>query len=110
MEAEDLKRRLAKARASGRRTYPAALREAVVRYASQRRAERVGRDKIAAELAMSAGTLDYWCGQTRPRGSLTPVAIITEPESRREVVVECGPLRVRGLDVPTLAELLRRLA
>jgi hypothetical protein len=37
------------------------------------------------------------------------VAIVAEREPRRELVVEYGPLRVRGLDVGGLAELLKRL-
>lgn len=111
MEESDLKRRLAKAKASGRHVYPRALREAVVKHATQRRAERVSRERIARELGMSPATLDYWCAPARRgRGELTPVTIVARPEPAREVIVEVGPLRVRGLDVTTLAELLRRLA
>src|SRR5262245_42786090 len=109
MELEDLKRRLAKVRGSGQRRYPTELREAVVRYAGSRRAARASRTTIASELGMSVGTLEYWCGPARSKATLAPVAIVhAEPNS--ELIVELGALRVRGLDVTTLAALLRRLA
>ena len=107
MEANELKRRLAHGR--GSRGYPAEVREAVLAYAARRRAERVSQDKVAAELGMSPQTLCYWRALARQRGGIAPVAIVAEPESTRELVVECGPLRVRGLDVGGIAELLRRL-
>ena len=55
-------------------------------------------------------TLSYWCTPPRKGARLTPVSIVPAREVARDVVVECGPLRVRGLDVPGVAELLRRLA
>lgn len=107
MEASELKRRLAQGR--GRHGYPAELREAVLVYAARRKAERVSQSKVAAELEMSDQTLCYWRALARQRGAITPVAIVREREVSREVVVECGPLRVRGLDVSGVADLLRRL-
>ena len=109
MEASELRRRLAQGR--GQRGYPAELREAVLAYAARRKSERGSQDKVAAELGMSAQTLCYWraLARQRERGGLAPVAIVAARESPREVVVECGPLRVRGLDVNGVAELLRRL-
>lgn len=109
MDASELKKRLAAARAAKRGRYPAALREAVVAYARKRREERVSQAKTAAELGLSAATLSYWCAPARRAGTLAPVAIVAEREPRRELVVEYGPLRVRGLDVGGLAELLKRL-
>jgi hypothetical protein len=41
---------------------------------------------------------------------MEPVTIVAQREPAREVVVECGPLVVRGLDVASVAALLRRLA
>ena len=109
METNELKRQLSRARGEKRSRYPAALRQAVIAYAGRRRAQKVSRDAVAAELGMSVATLSYWCAPKRARGTLEPVSIVkSEPE--HEVVVECGPLRVRGLDVASVAELLRRLA
>jgi transposase-like protein len=65
--------------------------------------------KVAAELGMSRQTLCYWRALARQRGKVAPVAIVAKREPTREVLVECGPLRVHGLDVAGVAELLRRL-
>ena len=110
MDVAALKRLLARARADKRGRYPTKLREAVVAYAARRRVQKASRDVVAAELGMSAATLSYWCAPARTRGTLEPVAIVARAEPARDVVVECGPLRVRGLDVASVAELLRRLA
>jgi hypothetical protein len=110
MEASELKRLLAKARADKGGRYPVKLREAAVAYASRRRTQKASRDVVAAELGMSVATLSYWCAPARTRGTLEPVTIVARPEPVSDVVVECGPLRVRGLDVASVAELLRRLA
>jgi hypothetical protein len=110
MDATELKRLLAKGRTSRRGRYPLKVREVVVAYAAKRRAQKASREVVAAELGMSAATLSYWCAPARSRGALEPVIIVARHESAREVVVECGPLRVRGLDVGAVAELLRRLA
>jgi transposase-like protein len=107
MEAIELKRQLAAGR--GRRGYPAELREAILAYAAKRRSERVSQEKVAEELGMSPQTLCYWRALARQRGKIAPVAIVAKREPAREVLVECGPLRVRGLDVSGVAELLRRL-
>lgn len=107
MEASELKRELAKARARGGR-YPAVLRDAVVAFAAS--AKRTGKNQrvVAEELGMSLQTLCYWRALARSKGALLPVTIVAEPQP--ELTVECGPLRVRGLDVGGVAELLRRLA
>ncbi|HTU61890.1 MAG TPA: hypothetical protein VMF89_25710 [Polyangiales bacterium] len=110
MEGTELKKLLGRARSDKRSRYPAKLREAVVAYASRRRGQKASRDVVAAELGMSVATLSYWCAPARTRGTLEPVSIVARPEPTRDVVVECGPLRVRGLDVASVAELLRRLA
>jgi hypothetical protein len=109
MEANELKKQLAAARAARRGSYPSALREKVVAYAAKRRAQRVSRDRVATELGMSAATLSYWCAPARRSPSLAPVTVIAEAAPRQEVLVECGPLRIRGLDVNGVAELLKRL-
>ncbi len=78
-------------------------------YASRRRSERVSQEKVAAELGMSPQTLCYWRALARQRGGIAPVATVAQRAPEREVIVECGPLRVKGVDVSGVAELLRRL-
>jgi transposase-like protein len=106
MEAPELKRRLA-ARGRGKRGCPAELKEAVLAYAARRKAEGVSRRATANELGMSEQTLWYWASQVRRRARLAPVQVVHDRAP--ELVVEFGPLRVRGLDVTSVAELLRRL-
>jgi transposase-like protein len=110
MEATELKRELIKAKASRRGRYPVGLREAVLEYAARSKKHGKSHVKVAAELGMSVQTLCYWRAVARNRGALTPVAIVPAPVVEREPVVELGPLRVRGLDVAGVAELLKRLA
>jgi transposase-like protein len=110
MEATELKRELAKAKSSKGGRYPAALRDAVVEYAAKRKEHGTSHAKVAAELGMSEPTLSFWRSQARSRGNLVPVAIVAAPRVEREAIVELGPLRVRGLDIAGIAELLKRLA
>jgi hypothetical protein len=106
MEAAELKRELSKARGRGGR-YPAELRDAVVEYAARAKKRKINQRVVAEELGMSVQTLCYWRALARSKGALTPVTIVAEPQAA--LTVECGPLRVRGLDVGGVAELLRRL-
>jgi hypothetical protein len=69
----------------------------------------VSREVVASVLGMGVATLSYWCAPKRVLGTLAPLSIV-KAEPDRDVVVECGPLRVLGLDVAPVAELLRRLA
>jgi hypothetical protein len=110
MEADELRRELARARRAKRGRYPAQLRDAVVAYLLRAKQQKKTQAAVATELGMSMQTLCYWRALARSRGTLAPVTIIAEPEVAREIVVECGPLRVRGLDAAGLAELFRRLA
>jgi transposase-like protein len=110
MEANELRRRLAQARSQGRRRYPKDLREAVVAYALRRKAERVCQAKVASELGVSEQTLCYWRAIHRERAGLARVAVVAEQARSEEVILECGPLRVRGLGIEGVAELLKRLS
>ena len=96
------------ARRGGRRC-PRELREEVLEYT--RVAKREGKTDvvIASELGMCLGTLQCWRSVAR-RGRLMPVTIVSSPTPTAEVVVECGRVRIRGLDIEGVAELLKRLA
>ena len=108
MDSDSLKRRLRSARRAGRR-YPTALREAVLDHA--RKAKEAGRSDAAltSELGMSLGTLQYWRATER-RGKFVPVTVVEAPAQAPGLVIECGQLRVHGLDLDGVTELLRRLA
>ena len=106
MDSNSLKRRLRSARRAGRR-YPTALREAVLDHA--RKAKEAGKSDaaLASELGMSLGTLQYW--RATQRGKLVPVTVVEAPAPTPGLVLECGRLRVHGLNLDVLTELLRRL-
>lgn len=108
MNVGELKHRLAQGR--GARGYPAELKAAAVAYATTRRAAGATQATVAQELGVSDTSLLSW-GSPRRRGGLTPVKVLTafEPEPAHELVVECGPIRIRGLDVIGIVDLLRRL-
>jgi transposase-like protein len=110
MDSGELKRRVRKARSGGRGRYPTELRDAVLAYASSAKRRGTSGAKVASELGMSVQTLQYWRSASRRRGRLMPVAVVAERAPEREVVVVCGHVTVRGLDLVGLAELLKRLA
>jgi len=106
----ELRKRGRKARSGGRGRYPAELREAVLAYAGRAKRRGTSRAKVASELGLSVQTLQYWRSASRRRGRMMPVAVVAERGPEREVVVECGQVWVRGLDLEGVAELLKRLA
>jgi hypothetical protein len=110
VDSGSLKRRLRSARRAGRR-YPPGLRDAVLDHA--RKAKEVGKSDaaLASELGMSLGTLQYWRATER-RGKVVPVTIVEPPALAPApgLVIECGRLRVHGLGLDDVTELLRRLA
>jgi transposase-like protein len=109
VDGEGLKLRLRRARSGGRRRYPFDLRKAVVEYASRARQQGKSGAKVAAELGMSFHTLQYWQAAARGQGQLLPVKIVASTAAVQEVIIECGQVRVRGLDIAAVAELLKRL-
>jgi hypothetical protein len=108
VDSGDLKRRLRRARRAGRR-YPAELRDAVLEHS--RKAKGLGKSEaaLASELGMSLGTLQYWRATER-RGKLVPVTVVEASAPAWGLVIECGRLRVHGLDLDGVTELLKRLA
>ena len=112
METEELKRELAKFEGRRGNKYPEELRDAVVALSNRNKSLGKSLRETAEELGMSAQTLGYWRALARnDSGKLTRVAVVGEsPAARGSLVVEYGPLRVSGLDLAAVAELMRRLA
>jgi len=97
-------------RGPGRR-YPAELKRQGEAYLRARHAAGATTSAAARELGLRRHTLESWMGSAsleRPPLFL-PVSVTEEPTWR---VVVHGPagLRIEGLDVAGVAELLRRLA
>jgi transposase-like protein len=100
-------------RGRGRR-YPAALKAAVVAYAERQRAEGASVSKIARDLGLDAWTLTTWrraapVPPQRP-STFVPVRVVpTSPPPKRLRIRTRAGLRIDGLDIDTLVELVRRL-
>jgi transposase len=102
---------------TGRR-YPRALRKALTAHAEARQAEGATLEVIGSELGMSSRTLWYWLRKQpevkrQARARLLPVQVVeAQMQQQQGSIVVHGPrgMRIDGLDVATLAELLQRLS
>ncbi|MCP3170257.1 transposase [Myxococcus qinghaiensis] len=97
-----------------------AFRAQAVEYVRSRQAQGVTQEAAAKELGMSSWTLSRWHqqvrrGAVRPPGGkevsrvFRPVALKRESEAERLVVHAAGGVRVEGLTLRQVAELLREL-
>lgn len=121
MDAAGIRRQIAAERAAGRgrpgKGFAAEVREQAVAYAARRRAQGVSQQVLATELGLAVTTLENWRHQSA-HGAIVPGfrAVQLAHEHAVEVVgsgvVVHGAhgVRIEGLDVAQLAELLRRLA
>ena len=95
--------------------YPIALRTPALRFVRARLAGGSSLTAAAAELGLGVDTVRRWQaggrGRRLRRARVRPVVIVSAPPTAPALVVH-GPagLRVEGLDVVALAELLRRLS
>ena len=99
-----------RSRGPGRR-YPASMREKAEDYLRMRRQAGAPVGLIARELGLGSGTLARWAARRRRNASVgfVPVRVAAAPVGG--VVVHApGGLRIEGLDVATLVDLVRRLA
>jgi hypothetical protein len=85
-------------------------REALA-YLAERRRAGGGVASVASELGIPKRTLKPWAAAPRPTGNakFVPMAVVANGPGTAAIVVRAGGLRVEGLDVATLADLLRRL-
>jgi hypothetical protein len=89
------------------RPYPSELRERAVRCAEALRAEGLGVDRIAKRLGIAPLTLRSWL--SRPVFRAVEIAR-TQPLKAEVVVLDpSSGLRIVGLDVVGVAELIRSL-
>lgn len=98
-------------RAGAGRPYPESLRAAALEYRRGREHEGASLVEVAAELGMNVATLVRWSRRKRGKdASFRAIEIVAEPV-RHEFVVH-GPrqLRIEGLTVGELAELIERLS
>ncbi len=97
-------------RGPGRR-YPADVRRRGAAYLRARQAAGAPLSAVVRELGVRREMLVGWAAplEAEPAPRFVPVAVIDAPAGRI-VVHGPGGVRVEGLDVPALADLLRRLA
>ncbi len=99
-------------RGAGRR-YPPALRRMAVDYFRRRRAAGTSVEAISRELGVKRHTIVGWTAtpEVAAAPAFLPVHLVADaPAASRIVVHGPGGVRVEGLDLAGVAELLRRLA
>ena len=113
-EAEALRRAFGRLGPRGRgRRYPAELRSRTMAYVGKRRAEGATTKSIEGELGVTWTTLARWSSTDAEPGF---AHVVVHADAGRKPDGDClivyGPagLRIEGLNLDALAELLRRLA
>ncbi|HYD41622.1 MAG TPA: hypothetical protein VEB43_12410 [Anaeromyxobacter sp.] len=99
-------------RGAGRR-YPREARRMAAEYFRRRRAVGAATSAISRELGVKRHTLAAWVAAEAPGGParFVPVSVVPDAATPARLVVHGpGGVRVEGLDVAGVAELLRRLA
>jgi transposase len=120
MTKESLRVALAKADRSGAgRPYPPELRREAVAYVESRRQEGATRDEAASEIGVSTESIARWSARmvSGERVGFRQVVVMphalvaTGPAAKHGRPIVHGPhgLRIEGLDVAGIAELLRSL-
>jgi transposase len=99
-----------------RRRYSKGLRERILGYIEERHGEGISRTRACDELGLDWGNVHRWKTGRDPRSttSFRRVRVIAAPDpvaARAAQLVVHGPrgLRVEGLDVEGVVDLLRRL-
>jgi|SRR6185369_924568 len=110
---EELKVELSELGPRGRgRPYPKGLLEKLLSYTVARRRQGAKLVEVAAELGMPNHTLSRCVGEKRAAKHFERVEVIAAPAAptARALIVH-GPrgLRIEGLDIAALAELVRRV-
>jgi hypothetical protein len=96
------------------RAYPKGLLEKVLTYTVARRRQGAKLVEVAAELALSDQTLSRWLGEKRASTKFVQVvaapAAASMPITAPAIIVHgARGLRIEGLDLAAIAELVRRV-
>lgn len=111
MDGKALREKLSEARGEGGRV-PAPMQLMVVKYSEARREAGASMKEIGEELGISWHTLSYWraCHRKQAGATLARVNVVDVDRERGGVVVHGpGGLRIEGLSLLQLAELIARL-
>jgi hypothetical protein len=92
------------------RRYPEQVKREVLAYVAERRNGDRGVRTVAEDVSIRWKTAKLWAPPARASAapSFVPMKLVTEAGGEL-VVVHAGPLRIEGLDVAALADLLWRL-
>lgn len=97
-----------------RARFSGAFKARVVEYFRERAGQGASQAAVAAELGLSDRTMGRWCrkaGRTAKTSAFRAVTLEAQPARAGGLLVHGpGGLRVEGLDVAGLAELLRALS
>ena len=111
---EELQLEISKLGPRGRgRGYPKGLMGKLLSYTVARRRQGAKLVEVAAELGMKSHTLSRWLGEKRPSASFERVEVVAtaaSPAARKLIVHGPRGLRVEGLELADVAELVRRVA
>jgi hypothetical protein len=92
-----------------RRRYSRELRERIVAYAVTRRASGADLESLGVELKVPWRTIARWCAESRkPSRSFRRVDVVMKASSAPTVHGPHG-IRIEGLELTALADLIRRL-
>jgi transposase len=91
-----------------RRRFPKELRDRILSYAQSRRRQGKNIEEVAAELGMKWRTLQRWLSEQKPR-RFRRVEVVAD-HTTSVTVHAPGGVRVEGLNIADIAELIRRLA
>lgn len=113
-QAADFRKQVAaRAEVGPRLRYTPQMREQALAYARFRHAAGVSIAQIAGELRLRTATLSAWMQAGPAAPAFCKVEVVSDPQTveHRPLVVH-GPsgLRIEGLDIAGLSELLRSLA
>jgi hypothetical protein len=110
---EELKAELVELGPRGRgRAYPKGLLEKLLSYTVARRRQGAKLVEVAAELGMKDQTLSRWVGEKRTSTKFVQVVTapaVTAHAASAIVVHGARGLRIEGLDLAAVAELVRRV-
>jgi transposase-like protein len=112
-ELRDLRHRLAAVPRGRGRRFPAALRDRILAWTSERRARGDEWRELSRALDIPAQTLQRWATPRPERErsvALRPVAVSDEPLSRTVTVVSPSGLRIEGVTIADAITILQGLA
>jgi transposase-like protein len=94
----------------GGRHYSPELKARVIAYAERRYTEGVSAKQVSDELGVNVHTLGFWRERKKnAKPMLRPVRVIDETSDARIVLLVRNGIRVEGLSVEQLVEVLRQV-